>query len=71
MIFETLFKYLSGRCIVSVLHRLHLVRLFDYVYVMKQGKIVEEGTFDDICNAQGEFTRLWDKYLAEDNENHQ
>ena len=69
-IFETLFDLLSGRCVVSVLHRLHLVRLFDYVYVMKQGKIVEEGTFDNICNAQGEFARLWDKYQAEDNKNH-
>lgn len=34
------------------------------------GKIVEEGTFDTICNAQGEFSRLWEKYLAEDNKNH-
>ena len=70
MIFKTLFELLSGRCVVSVLHRLHLVRLFDYVYVMKQGKIVEEGTFDNICNARGEFSRLWDKYLAEDDNDH-
>ena len=70
MIFKKLFEHLSGRCVVSVLHRLHLVRLFDYVYVMKQGKIVEEGTFDSISNAQGEFSRLWDKYQAEDNRDH-
>jgi ATP-binding cassette subfamily B protein len=44
---------------------LHLVRFFDYVYVFKQGKIVEEGTFDDLCNVKGEFSRLWNEYLAE------
>ncbi len=66
LIFKRLFERLSGKCMVSVLHRLHLVRHFDYVYVFKQGKIVEEGTFDNLCNANGEFTRLWNTYLAEE-----
>ncbi|WP_442601030.1 ABC transporter ATP-binding protein [Paenibacillus sp. KN14-4R] len=66
LIFKRLFERLSGKCMVSVLHRLHLVRYFDYVYVFKHGKIVEEGTFDNLCHANGEFTRLWSKYLAED-----
>ena len=70
MIFKSLFNDLSGRCVVSVLHRLHLVRLFDYVYVMKGGMIVEEGTFESIRAARGEFSRLWAKYLADDHGRH-
>lgn len=66
LIFKRLFERLAGKCVVSVLHRLHLVRYFDYVYVFKQGTIVEEGTFDDLCLANGEFTRLWTTYLAEE-----
>ena len=65
-IFQRLFDYLSDKCIVSVLHRLHLVRMFDYVYVLKGGEIVEEGTFDELKEKNGEFARLWDKYLAEE-----
>ncbi|CAG7637231.1 Putative multidrug export ATP-binding/permease protein [Paenibacillus allorhizosphaerae] len=64
-IFEALFEHLSGRCVVSVLHRLHLVQHFNYVYVFKKGTIVEEGTFADLCGRNGEFTRLWNKYLAD------
>lgn len=63
-IFEQLLKLLENRCVVSSLHRLHLVRLFDYVYVMKQGRVVEEGTFADLCSSCGEFARLWAVYQA-------
>ena len=64
-IFARLFDLLAGRCVVSSLHRLHLLRLFDYVYVMRQGRIVEEGTFADLCEGGGEFARLWATYQAE------
>ncbi|NDI35760.1 ABC transporter ATP-binding protein [Chengkuizengella sediminis] len=67
-IIKSLFEHLSDRSVISVLHRLHLVRHFDYVYVFKQGEIVEEGTFEELHNANGEFTRLWHKYLAEEEE---
>ncbi len=36
---------------------------------MKEGKIVEEGTFDELCLRGGEFTRLWTKYAAQTREN--
>ncbi len=65
MIFERLFQLLAERCVVSSLHRLHLLRLFDYVYVMKHGRIVEEGTFADLCGREGEFARLWAAYQSE------
>jgi ABC-type multidrug transport system fused ATPase/permease subunit len=65
MIFDRLFRLLAERCVVSALHRLHLLRLFDYVYVMKQGQVVEEGAFADLCGRGGEFARLWVAYQAE------
>jgi ATP-binding cassette subfamily B protein len=65
-IFKRLLEHLSEKCVINVLHRLHLVRLFDYVYVLKRGEIVEEGSFDDLCNANGEFSRLWNKYQAQE-----
>jgi ATP-binding cassette, subfamily B, bacterial len=65
-IFRRLLDHLSDRCVISVMHRLHLVKHFDYVYVFNKGKIVEEGTFDELCAANGEFNRLWNKYQAEE-----
>ncbi|MDP5276009.1 ABC transporter ATP-binding protein [Chengkuizengella axinellae] len=66
-IFKKLFGHLSDKCVVCVLHRLHLVQHFDYVYVFKEGKVVEEGTFSDLRNLNGEFTRLWNRYLTDEN----
>jgi len=65
LIFRRLLALLDGRCVICALHRLHLVRLFDYVYVMNQGRIVEEGTFDELQSGTGEFARLWALYQAE------
>jgi ABC-type multidrug transport system fused ATPase/permease subunit len=65
VIFKRLFDRLEGKCVVSVLHRLHLLRMFDHVYVFKDGRIVEEGTFGELSENGGEFARLWNEYLVE------
>jgi ATP-binding cassette, subfamily B, bacterial len=64
-IFRRLLQTFAERCIVVALHRLHLVRQFDYVYVLKEGRVVEEGTFAELCGQCGEFARLWAIYQAE------
>ncbi len=44
-IFENLFNHFRDRCIVASIHRLHLLKLFDYVYVLERGRVVEEGSY--------------------------
>jgi subfamily B ATP-binding cassette protein MsbA len=42
-------NYLKGeRTIVIIAHRLSTVRNCDYIYVLKDGRIVEEGSFDEL-----------------------
>jgi len=65
-IIQGLLEMLTDKAVICVLHRLHLLRLFDYIYVLKNGKIVEEGTFNELNEFNGEFTRLWNKYLVEE-----
>ena len=36
------------RTIVVIAHRLSTVRNCDYIYVLKEGRIVEEGSFDEL-----------------------
>lgn len=50
---------LKGKCtLISVVHRLELVRGFDLIAVMKAGKIVEMGRFDDLMQRKGLFYEL-------------
>jgi ATP-binding cassette, subfamily B, bacterial len=58
-IYENLFEVFADKAIVSALHRLHLLRHFDYVYVMEQGKIVEEGTFEHLREHGKVFREMW------------
>lgn len=58
-IYEKLFAECAGKVVVSSLHRLYLLRYFDYVYVLKNGRIVDEGSFNDLREASVQFQELW------------
>lgn len=61
-VYTNIFKDNKDVCIVSILHKLHLLPLFDYVYVFKSGEIVQEGNFEQLKKDDGEFTTLWENY---------
>ncbi|MBY0434615.1 MAG: ABC transporter ATP-binding protein/permease [Cyclobacteriaceae bacterium] len=58
-IYEKLFKECEGKAVVSTLHRLYLLSYFDYVYVLKDGRVVEEGTFEELKSSGAIFQELW------------
>ena len=58
-IYEKLFAAFSDKAIVSTLHRLHLLQYFDYVYVLEKGRVVDEGTFENLKAHSPVFQELW------------
>jgi ATP-binding cassette, subfamily B, bacterial len=46
MIYSELFNQFSDKAVVSSLHRLHLLTNFDYIYVLKNGSVIDEGSYD-------------------------
>lgn len=59
LIYEGLFKVFSDKAIVSSMHRLHLLGRFDYVYILNQGRIVDEGSFEYLRKNSVVFNDLW------------
>ena len=59
LIYERMFQDFSDKAIVSALHRLHLLIHFDYVYVMENGYIVDEGTFEYLREHSPAFQEMW------------
>ncbi|MEC8242102.1 MAG: ABC transporter ATP-binding protein [Candidatus Thermoplasmatota archaeon] len=49
----------KGRTTVIIAHRLSTIRNCDTILVMDAGKIVEEGSHDELVNNGGIYTRLW------------
>ncbi|MEZ4901043.1 MAG: ABC transporter ATP-binding protein [Spirosomataceae bacterium] len=57
--YDQLFEVFKNKAVLSSLHRLHLLDKFDYVYVLQEGRIVEEGTFGFLHNNGTYFKELW------------
>ena len=59
MIYDNLFTAFSDKAIISSIHRLHLLPRFDYIYVLQQGRVVAEGSFDNLRTNSAIFGELW------------
>ena len=58
-IYDKMFRLFGNQAVVSALHRLHLLPKFDYIYIMENGEIVDEGTFLQLYAHSAIFQELW------------
>jgi len=49
---------------IVVAHRLSTIRNADRIYVLESGRVVQQGTFDELARAEGLFARLIARQLA-------
>ncbi len=61
-IYESILKEFNNKCIVSSIHKLHLLELFDYVYILDWWKIVQQWSFTELLESEWLFTTMWEKY---------
>jgi len=59
LIYEGLFRTFADKAIISSIHRLHLLAKFDYIYVLHQGRIVAEGSFEHLRDNNPAFQEMW------------
>lgn len=59
--FQSLKEIFAGRTTILVSHRVGFVKLADRIIVLKDGRIVEDGSSETLIRANGEFRRLYDE----------
>lgn len=52
-------KY-KDKTVISIAHRLNAIKDYDEILVFDRGRIVEQGTFEDLVNMDGLFRKLYD-----------
>ena len=52
--------------IIIISHRLSVLSVCDYIYVLDKGKIVEQGTHDDLLSRQGLYWKLYQHQIMEE-----
>jgi ABC-type multidrug transport system fused ATPase/permease subunit len=62
LIFENIFERYEKRTVISTVHRLHLLSLFDTIYYFKDGRIIAHGDLAQLRKRSAEFQKLWKKY---------
>jgi HlyB family type I secretion system ABC transporter len=56
---ESLRTALAGKTVVLVAHRLSTIKAADHIYVLHQGRVVEEGTHRQLMAQPGRYRDLW------------
>lgn len=60
-IYDNLFHEFKDRCIVASVHRLHLLKKFDVIYLFDGGKLIERGNFE-LLKKNEMFQKIWKIY---------
>jgi ATP-binding cassette subfamily B protein len=63
-IHQNIFERFPHHSIVASIHRLHLLPLFDEVYVLEKGVVIERGKPQDLMHGTGLLAKLWTAYQA-------
>lgn len=58
---QTISRLARGRTVISVTHRLASVTEVDQIYVMQNGRLVEQGTHRSLLDQRGLYFELWQK----------
>ncbi len=60
-IFRNLKEHAKDKMVILISHRMYNLKLASNIYVMKDGAVVESGTYEELINKQGIFRDMYNK----------
>ena len=56
---DQLLGLMQGKTVIAIAHRLSTIARMDRLVVLEQGRIVEQGSHDDLLRQNGHYAKLW------------
>jgi ATP-binding cassette subfamily B protein len=61
-IYSNILEQYADKCVISAIHKLHLLDMFDYIYLFSDGQIIEQGTLKSLLDQDGLLAKMYRTY---------
>lgn len=58
---ESLYKLMKGKTVIAIAHRLSTIAAMDRLIVIDEGRIIEQGTHQQLVEKKGIYAQLWQR----------
>jgi ATP-binding cassette subfamily B protein len=64
LIQEALFELMKGRTVIAIAHRLSTIADMDRIVYLENGRILEQGSHDELLQRGGAYAQLWNRQVG-------